>query len=441
VQKESRFFYGWVIVAIGIFVQTLGYGVRYSFSVIFPSLLEQFGSPRDATAAILSFHMLAYGIVAPIAGALVDRLGVKKTMGLGAALLALGAATSGLGNALWHNYLTFGLLTAVGLCLMGSVPFTRVVANWFVAKRGLALSLMFAGTGGIFLLYPLIAFLIETVGWRGTFFVEAAMVACLLLPTVVFLIRYHPEEMGLLPDGSRDTVASAKANQEYTGAVVDKVWADTDWTLLKAMKHFRFWALCFSAFAVWGVTEHILLAHHVAFAEDVGYSKFYASSVLALFGVLMSVGALAGLISDRIGREATFSIATVVGISGIIMLMLISDTSQPWLFYLYSILYGFGHGMTIPTIAAAATDMFQGRRAGTAIGFVWFAFAMGGAIGPWLGGFIFEVGGSYLPAFIIAAAMFIAACISLWVAAPRRVRLVAGRAKVRRSHQASSGHI
>lgn len=424
---KNGFFYGWVIVVVGILVGALGYGIRYSFSVIFSSLLEQFQWSRGATAAILSFHILAYGITAPIAGALVDRLGARKTMALGATLVAIAVVVSSLSTALWHFYLSFGLLMGAGLSLLGSVSFTRVLANWFVNKRGLALSLMFFGSGGSHLLYPLVAFLIGRVGLRGTFLLEAAMVVGFILPVVILFVRSHPGEKGLLPDGGRKPPANSEARQEAARDIADKAWADNDWTLPRAMKTLPFWMLCFTAFTVWGITEHMMIAHHVAFAEDVGYSKLYASSVLALFGVMMSIGALAGLISDRIGREAAFSIGTVVGILGLVMIMLIRDTSQPWLLYLYSILFGFGIGMTIPILAASATDLFQGRNAGAAIGFVWFAFSIGGAIGPWLGGFIFEVSGSYLPAFIIATVVFAISCISLWMAAPRQVRPVAGR--------------
>ena len=173
----------------------------------------------------------------------------------------------------------------------------------------------------------------------------------------------------------------------------------------------------------------MLFAHHIAFAEDVGYSKLYASSVLTLIGVMLSLGAIGGIISDRIGREVTFSISTVLGVAGILFIMLIKDTSQPWMLYAYSVCFGLGVGMSIPVLAASVTDLFQGKNAGGAIGFVWFAFAVGGGVGPWLGGVLFETSGSYIIAFAISAIMFIAGCIAVWLAAPRQVNSIAKRAK------------
>jgi MFS family permease len=172
--------------------------------------------------------------------------------------------------------------------------------------------------------------------------------------------------------------------------------------------------------------EHTLLTHHVAFAIDLGYSPIYASSVLSLLGILFAFGSLAGLVSDRIGRELTMTIASAIGISGIVALALIQDTSQPWMLYYYAIAVGLGFGLTAPTIAASATDIFQGPKVGTTIGFIWLSFAMGGAIGPWLGGWIFEFTGSYLVAFILAMVLYAVACAAIWLAAPRKVRLVPG---------------
>ena len=123
------------------------------------------------------------------------------------------------------------------------------------------------------------------------------------------------------------------------------------------------------------------------------------------------------------------TISTIIGISGILVLMLIKDTSQPWMLYYYSIALGFGQGMTAPTIATSITDIFQGPKVGAVIGSIWFSFAIGGSIGPWLGGWIFEFTNSYLVAFLVAMALHVVACAAIWWAAPRKVRLVPGRAE------------
>jgi MFS family permease len=377
---------------------------------------------------MLSVHILVYGIVAPIAGSLVDRIGPRKTMAFGVIVLALGLALSGWGDEPWHFYLTFGVLTGTGLCLVGTVPFTIVLRNWFERRRGLAFSVLFFGSGVAFAVYPVIAFLITSIGWRNTFLVEAVTIAIVLLPLIVLIVRYHPREKGLVPDGALEARDISSATVVEPLRIRNQAWAATDWTLPKAARTSRFWLLCLAAFSVWGVTEYIMVAHHIAFAIDVGYPKLYASSVLSLFGILFALGSLAGIISDRIGREPTMTIGTLIGISGIAALILVEDTSQPWLLYYYAAALGFGIGIATPTIVASVTDIFQGPKVGAIIGFVWFSFAVGGAIGPWLGGWIFEATGNYLPAFIVAMVLLAVGCVAIWLAGPRQVQLVRGRA-------------
>ena len=430
-KKRQFIFHGWLIVAAGIVAHALGYGSRYSFAVIFPSLLAEFQWPRDITAAMLSFHLLVYGFVAPVAGNLVDRIGPRKTMTFGTILLALGLALSGRGTEPWHFYLTFGALTGTGLCLMGSVSFTTVVRNWFERRRGLAFSLMFFGTGGAFACYPGIAFLINRVTWRGTFLTEAIVLIGVMLPLIFLIVRYHPREKGLVTDGLSEPTGRSQIVEEGSPHIRDQAWAAIDWTLPKAARTSRFWLMCLSTFSVWGIAEHILLAHHVAFAIDLGYSSFYASSILSLFGILFAFGSLAGLVSDRIGRELTMTIATIISISGMLALTLMRDNSQPWMLSYYAIAVGLGFGLTAPTIVATTTDIFQGVKVGATIGFIWFSFAVGGAIGPWLGGWIFEITDSYLVAFILAMVLNALACAAIWWAAPRKVRLVPGRSRPR----------
>jgi MFS family permease len=417
-------FYGWYITIAGLVSYTLGYGARYSFSVLFPALLEEFKWPRDATAAMLSVHILAYGLVSPIAGYLVDRTGPRKTMVCGASILSLGLILSCWGNNLWHFYLSFGVLSGAGLCLMGSVPFTTVIRNWFERKRGLALSIIFCGAGMGFIFYPPIAWLIDSLGWRGTFLIEGIVLGAIMIPLIVWVVRYHPEEKGLVQDGTDSCEGVIRKKSETVVQILDPEWARVEWTVAKAVKTKRFWFMALTTFSLWGVMEHILVAHHVAYAIDAGFPRIYASSVLSLFGILFAFGSMAGLISDRIGRELTITIGTVVGISAIIVLMLIKDASQPWMLYYYSLALGVGIGITAPTIAAAVTDIFQGPKVGFVIGWIWLAFAVGGAIGPWFGGWLFEIYGNYFLAFLVAIILYVLACVAVWLAAPRKIRRI-----------------
>ena len=425
-KKRHLIFYGWIIVAAGIVSYAFGYGARYSFSVIFASLLEEFQWPRDLTAAMLSVHIFVYGCVAPVAGNFIDRIGPRKTMGFGSVLLSLGLALSGLGKEPWHFYFSFGVLTGAGLCLIGAVPFTTILRNWFEKKRGLAFSIMFFGTGGAFACYPAIAFLIENVNWRNTFLIEAIIIAGFMLPLLILTVRYHPRDKGLVADGILEAEGTSSRTENDGPQIIDQDWAAIDWTWPRAVRTSRFWLLCLSTFCLWGVMQHIMVTHHIVFATDLGYSKVYVSSVLSLFGVLFAVGSLTGLVSDWIGREGTLTIGTAFGISGIVVLMFSKDTSQPWMLYYYAIAMGFGNGMTGPTIAAAVTDIFQGPKVGAIIGLVWFSFAMGGTIGPWFGGWIFELTNSYQIAFSVAITLYVLGCAAIWWAAPRKVRPVRG---------------
>jgi MFS family permease len=423
-KKTNHLFYGWYIAFVGATAYALGYGSRFSFSVIFPSLLEEFKWSRDLTATMFSVHLLMYGIAAPITGFLVDRTGPRKTMVLGTVLLSLGLVLSRWGNQLWYFWITFGVISGAGLCMVGAVPFTTVLRNWFEKKRGLAFSLLFLGSGGAFGCYPAVAWLIDTTGWRNTYLIEGLVVGAVMIPLIIFVVRYHPRDMGLSRDGLPETQEGRTSPGKGTFRVVDPAWAAVDWTLSKAVRTVRFWLCCLATFSLWGINQNILVAHQVAFAIDMGYSKLYASAVLSLFGLTFAFGSLGSQISDRIGREVTILLATAIGISGMIVLMCIQDASQPWMLYYFSISLGIANGLCAPTIAATVIDIFQGPRVGPIVGAVWFAFAVGGTIGPWLGGWLFEMTGNYFLAFLVATFLFAVASAAIWLAAPRKVRRV-----------------
>ena len=140
------------------------------------------------------------------------------------------------------------------------------------------------------------------------------------------------------------------------------------------------------------------------------------------------MGNLFGFLSDRIGREVTVSAGLALAMLGILMLIINNGSNTPWLMYSYSLLFGIGLGVASPAFSASVADLFQGKNFGSIQGLIVMSFGIGGSISPWLGGKIFDVLGTYIPAFylIIAALALSSAC--LWIAGPRKVRLVAGKA-------------
>jgi len=428
--RTHRIFFGWYVVAAGMMIQAFGYGSRYSFSVFFPTLLNEFGWPRDMGASILSTHLLFYGLTAPFAGGVVDRFGSRKTMFSGMVLLTLGLILSHWGQKPWHFYMTFGVLAGIGLCLLGAVPLTVIVRNWFERRRGIALALVFFGTGAAYACYPAVAWLIDTLGWRRAYAVEGLIITAVFAPIIYFVLFNHPREKGLARDGLLQGKNRAVIIDRERRRVVDKSWAAIEWTLPRAFKTYRFWLLCFITFSLWGVCNHIIVTHQIAFAIDVGFDRFYASTVLSLGGWMFCIGALTSMISDRIGREQAFTVGIAAVFSSIVFLLMIKDASRPWMLYYFSVFFGLGSGICSPLVASAVTDIFQGPRVGATVGFIWFCFAIGGALGPWFGGLLFELTGNYQAAFIIAGVLCGWAGVAFWLVAPGEVRLVPGKVRL-----------
>jgi len=412
------FFYGWIIVAVAGVAMTLVYGVRHSFSIFFPSILDEFGWRRGSTALMLSLHILTYGIVAPFAGSLADRWRPKRLMLIGAVLLGSAAAVCSLAQKLWHFYLLFGVLTPTGLALCGWPLISPTLANWFAKRRGLALGIGQIGGGFSFVFGLLVEFFIHQMGWRGAFVVVGILLVVTLFPLFMFFYYFHPRDKGLNPYGvdAVDTTAAGDLKRPLRSA--------PDWTVHKAIRTKQLWLFVISQFFYWGIGCYLILAHQVKFAVDAGYSGMFAASIFALYGVLMVAGQLCSAVSDWVGRELTIALATVLTVAALFALLAVQDTSNPWLLYVYAVCFGFGSGLYSPTIFAGAADIFHGSRFGSINGIILVGMGVGGAIGPWVGGYIYDIRGSYDYAIVLSMVCFALSGLAFVLAAPRRAHLI-----------------
>lgn len=415
--KASNYFYGWKIVWVGIIGMVLIYGIRHSFAVFFTPILEEFSWSRGNISIMMSLNVLIYGFVAPVAGILAERWKVRILLPLGIGIL--GAATAGCAYAreLWHFYVLFGALIPVGSALSGWPIIAPAIMNWFVRRRGMVLGIAQMGGGLSFVYTIFVKYSILEVGWRTTFLVLAGMVVCILFPLYLLFFYYRPEDKGLKPYGSAEMSPSPGGEKKTPAA---KIPVTRNWTFSQILHSSQLWLLVFSYALYWGVAGYLVLAHQVRFAEDAGYSSIFSVSIFALFGVTVFLGQMSGFLSDRVGREKAATLASALSILALLSLLSVRDNSQPWLLYVYCICYGYGGGLFTPTIFAGSADIFYGRYYGTVSGLLLTGMGVGAVFGPWLGGYIYDVTGSYRPAFVLCMACIALSCLILWIAAPRK---------------------
>ena len=414
--RRLPFFYGWVIVGTAVMGMTILYGGRNSFAVFFLPILDEFGWSRASTALMFSLNLFIYGFVAPITGSLADRWKPRAVMTAGIIILSLSTVGCAFAHELWHFYLLFGVLMPIGQASCGWPILGPTVVNWFVRRRGRAIGLGQIGGGLSFTFVLFTEFVISKVGWRYTFFIIAGILIVVLLPLYLFFMYYRPEDKGMKAYGSAET---AVANHLVIESSKGTNPLSNEWTLRSAMKTYQLWLLVISYFLFWGLAGYLIQAHQVKFAVDMGYSSAFAASIFALFGICTVAGLLSASLSDWLGREKTITLSTIIAFGSVLALLSVRDNSQPWLLYLYATCFGYANGLYWPTIHASAADIFRGRNFGAIAGLLVTGVGTGGIIGPWLGGYIYDISGSYFSAFSLCLVCFVLACIAIWIAAPR----------------------
>jgi MFS family permease len=418
-------FYGWVLVGTAFVTMAIVVNARTAFSLFFPSILDEFGWSRALTAATFTTGLLASNAFTPFMGVLMDRLGPRVVFPAGLVLMSLGLGLATLSRAPWQLHLTLGVLVAGASVFVSYMGHSLLLPNWFVRKRGLALGVAFSGVGvGSFLLLPWLQGLIGRIGWRGACWTLVLLILLLVLPLNVLLPRRRPEELGLRPDGDRTGGGRARPAPEH---VVDRAWAGTEWTLERAVRTGRFWWVFlgyFTGLFAWYAVQ----VHQTKYLLELGFSAELAGYALGLVGLTGIVGQIAwGHLSDRVGREWAWTASGVGFALCYATLLVLPAHPVTWLVYLMVAAQGLlGYGLA-SVFGAIPMEIFQGARYGSIFAVLNIASNAGAGTGPWVAGLVYDRTGSYAPAFWIAIACSAVSVTAMWLAAPRKVRLVAGR--------------
>ena len=389
----------WITLAIAS-------GLYFSFPIFFVALVEEFGWSRGATAAAFSISSIVQGVLSPVVGILVDRLGPRRVMLGGACLLGGACVLSSRIGSLWSLYMMVGVLAAAGVCAVSWIPSGALIARWFAERRGSMMGLAFSGMGaGVLAIGPLSQWLIAGHGWRAAYLVLGLGALGVLVPLIWLGVRDAPVVATPVPGGARGpTPRPANAGREVG----------------EALRTRAFWALFF-AYLCTPLAVFSVVTHQVAFAVDHGFPRLFVASIFGLTGLLSVVGRIGfGVAADRIGRATSATIS--YGCTGVGTLCLLGLEVWPHVaaLYAYAFFFGLGFGARGPIITAMAAQFFPGRRFGVIYGILSVGNGIGGGIAPWFGGVVHDLTGSYRAAFLIAVGFCALGAACFWLARPPR---------------------
>ena len=385
-------FYGWVIVAVGFLIAfSSGPGQSYVFSVFLDSIIEDTGLSRTAISGLYAVGTGISALMVAFVSRMADRAGPRLVVIFVAA--ALGAACFGMAFA--HGFVAFFLAFAALRALgQGSTPInaTLMTAQWFVARRGMAMAIMGLGfAASLALLPPLSRALIDAVGWREAYIVLGVLVWLLVIPATALFARDTPEEMGLHPDGAdhpplQETVTVAE------GGVDDR----------RVLTSATFWMLALplttSPFVVTA-----LVFHQTGIFDERGLSATVAAGVFVPFAIATGVSStLAGFAIDRTGPRPLFALAMLILLAGLGASRLIDGALAATL---YALVLGTGSGVQ-RIVQSVIWAHYYGRRGlGRVQGSATSIMILMSAIGPLPLAAIEGASGSYTPGIALMAVL------------------------------------
>ncbi|MBK4347570.1 MFS transporter [Lacisediminihabitans changchengi] len=417
-RRTRRIHPAWIVAAVAFLALVGAAGFRAAPGVLMLPLETEFGWSRGILSLAVSINLLFFGLTAPFAAALMERFGLRRVTSIALLLIAAGSGLSIFVTESWQLLLTWGVLIGLGTGSMALVFAATVADTWFVKHRGLVVGVLTAGSAtGQLAFLPLIALLVQNVGWRQASLLCAAG-ALVVVPLVLLFLRNRPADLGMTPYGSPALLEPGSAPDESRAQ--DKSTAPKTGpnaarraiqVLAKASKVRTFWALV-AGFAICGATTNGLIGtHFIPSAADHGLPETAAAGLLAVIGVFDIVGTIAsGWLTDRINpRYLLVAYYGFRGVSLLILPSLLSATVRPPI-VLFVVIYGLDWVATVPPTVALARELF-GADGPVVFGWVFAAHQIGAAIAATTAGLVRDAYGSYTPAWLGAAGLCVIAAI------------------------------
>ena len=416
--SKRKFFYGWYIVGTGFLTNIASaFALASTLSIFLKPLTAELGISRGVFSLLRSGEGIIGALSAPFVGNLVDRHGGRWLIAIGTAIVAAGYFVLGHVDTFTQFALVRLSLVTLGDAMMGSMVVNIVIAQWFLRRRGRAFAISSMGVGFAKVCMPIVAAsLIVWFGWRQTWVVFGLVTLVLGVVPALLFIRRSPEEMGLLPDGTEEPVASKiKQDRAATDATTNQ---DLEWTRGEAMRTRTFWLLVIT-FGIASVGVTGLNLHVYPYVTDLGHPPLVAATVMSVIASMQLFSPLAwGFFAEHVDVRIAAMLRFVIQGIGLGLAML-----TPSLFCLYAgfFLYGIGLGgnMVLPEVLWA--NYFGRRSLGKVRGLGLLISQVMAAAGPPFFGFLFDITNGYGLSFaIFGCALFTSAVLSLMLRPPTK---------------------
>ncbi|MFC1952152.1 MFS transporter [Chloroflexota bacterium] len=423
--KRRRFpkvFFGWwTVIASGIISF---WGTGYSntaASALFKPIASELGLGRAVTSVAASIARFEGGFESPVTGWLTDRFGPRWVVTFGVFLIGLGLVLMNYVDSLWAYYLVWGGIVGTGHNIGLTIPLDKAISNWFVKKRGLAISTkwMFSGFCPVLVL-PLVAWLIIIHGWRMTCVIGGVVMWLVGLPLAWFFVKQHrPEYYGLLPDGATvEEEATEVSRMIDRGVEYATEVEEVEFTLRQAIRTPAYWLLIASRAAQSMVTIAIII-HCIPFLTDMGIDPLVAAVIISMTSIArIPARFISGLIADRIKKDhLRFLLAGTYLLQAAGITAFLLNQTMPMI-YVFFILYNLGMGMSLPINTVMSARYFGRKAFGSIRGSSMIFITPIGAIAPIYAGWIYDTTGSYVTAFTLFAVLLALAVVVISLTFP-----------------------
>ncbi len=381
------------VLFLGFFMHMIARGMSETIAVFLLPVTEDMSWSRTEFTTIYAVFMITHGVTAPLAGALSDRLGAGFVYKLALAILAGGFFLASQMNQLWQAQLGLGVMVGMAVSGLGMAVATGLMSKWFRDNITLATSIAYAGMSvGMLSVAPLAQILIESYGWRDTYFM-LAMAPSLVLPVLFFLPWKR------ITGGA---IGHERTTQRHFLMPKHVLAQPTFWGLFLS-----FYA---TSVAIWTTALQV-----VAYLIEIGFTAITAATSFGIVGAMSIFGMLGtGFLADRFGRRLVVTCSFLTTILGVVMIWSLSSHPSTFMLFASVIIFGLTMGSRGPVISALVARLYP-KMVGAVYGTVTIAFGLGAATGGILSGFLRDVTGGYDAVFLASIIACILGLIPYWM--------------------------